>query len=59
MVFVDDIVHRNGKTPEGKEIVIDQKKVSELIKSVEEFVQYIDTQLPGRLVGPDQADEPA
>ena len=41
-----DIVHRNGKTKDGKEIVITQEKVTELINAVKQLVQHIDAQLP-------------
>ena len=40
-----DIVHRNGKTKEGKEILITRKDVSELIIAVEKCVQLLDAQL--------------
>lgn len=39
------IVHRNGKTQDGKEILITHKGVDDLIGAVEKFVQQIDTQL--------------
>ena len=41
-----DIVHRNGKTKDGKEIIITQEKVTELINAIKQLVQHIDTQLP-------------
>lgn len=40
-----DIVHRNGKTKTGEEILITQKDIEDLIGAVETFVQHIDTQL--------------
>lgn len=40
-----DIVHRNGKTKDGKEILITPKGVTDLIDAVERFVQHIDSQL--------------
>ena len=40
-----DIVHRNGKTKEGEEIIITENHISELITPIEECVRIIDTQL--------------
>ncbi len=40
-----DIVHRNGKKKDGKEILIAPKEITDLISEVEKFVQHIDTQL--------------
>jgi hypothetical protein len=40
-----DLVHRNGKTKEGKEIDIDKVKVDEVISSVVRFVDQIDREL--------------
>ena len=40
-----DIVHRNGKTKDGKEYEILQSDVKELISIVEDFVCKIDGQL--------------
>jgi hypothetical protein len=40
-----DIVHRNGKTKEGNEILVTADDVSNLIQAVEEFVQHIDGQV--------------
>lgn len=40
-----DIVHRNGKTKSGDEILIQQKDVRDLIAAVESFAQHIDAQL--------------
>lgn len=40
-----DIVHRNGKTKEGKQIPITQTDISDLIQSVKDLVQSIDLQL--------------
>ena len=40
-----DIVHRNGKTKSGEEILINKKDVTALIKKVELFTQEIDQKL--------------
>lgn len=40
-----DIVHRNGKTKDGKDIQITPKDITDLIGAVEKFVQEIDSQL--------------
>lgn len=40
-----DIVHRNGKTKTGAEIVISKQDVVDLISAVEKFTQEIDSQL--------------
>lgn len=40
-----DIVHRNGKTKSGDEILIQQQDIIDLVAAVESFTQYIDTQL--------------
>jgi hypothetical protein len=40
-----DIVHRNGKTNDGKDLLIISSDVIEIIKTVEDFVLYIDEQL--------------
>jgi hypothetical protein len=40
-----DIVHRNGKTKEGKEIALTPKQVADLVAAVEKFVEQIDFQL--------------
>ena len=40
-----DVVHRNGKTKDGKEIFVTPKEIAGLIGEVQKFVQYIDTQL--------------
>ena len=40
-----DIVHRNGKTKEGKQIPITQTDISDLVNSVKDFVQNIDLEL--------------
>ena len=39
-----DIVHRNGKTKDGNEIIVVEKDVRELIQATELFVQKIDSQ---------------
>lgn len=40
-----DIVHRNGKTKEGKELTIASDEIKALIKSVAVFIQHVDHQL--------------
>jgi hypothetical protein len=40
-----DIVHRNGKTVEGKTIVISAEEVKSAIATVSEFVSFIEKQL--------------
>ncbi len=40
-----DIVHRNGKSKSGDEIIITKEDVTGLIQEVEEFVQAIDQEL--------------
>lgn len=40
-----DIVHRNGKSKGGQEILVTPRKVSDLVRAVETFVQYIDKQV--------------
>ena len=40
-----DIVHRNGRTKEGDEIIITENDISELITSIEDCVRIIDTHL--------------
>lgn len=40
-----DIVHRNGKTKSGEEILIQQQDVIDLIAAVEVFIHHIDAQL--------------
>ncbi len=40
-----DIVHRNGKTKDGKDILVTKEDVKNLIKTVKQFVQHIDNQL--------------
>lgn len=40
-----DIVHRNGKTKAGTEILISKQDVLDLIAEVEKLTQHIDTQL--------------
>jgi hypothetical protein len=47
-----DIVHRNGKTKDGKEIVLNAESVTKLIETAEGFVQHIDNQLAARKVAP-------
>lgn len=40
-----DIVHRNGKTKDGKEIIVRAAEVSDLIRQVEIFIQKLDKQV--------------
>lgn len=40
-----DIVHRNGKTKDGNEILITPQDLTKLISVVEAFVQHVDTRL--------------
>ena len=40
-----DLVHRNGKTKEGEEIIIDEIIVNEVISRIESFVNEIDRKL--------------
>lgn len=40
-----DIVHRNGKTKSGEDIILTKSNVTELISKVESFVQDIDQKL--------------
>jgi hypothetical protein len=45
VVLRHDIVHRNGKTKDGKDLLIISSDVRDLIKTVEVFVLHIDEQL--------------
>jgi hypothetical protein len=40
-----DLVHRNGKTKEGKEIFIGEADVNEIISRIENFVEALDSML--------------
>jgi|GEM_PF-945559 len=40
-----DLVHRNGKTKEGKEIIIDATMVDDIISKLESFISEIDQRL--------------
>jgi hypothetical protein len=40
-----DIVHRNGKTKDGKEIIVTAAEVFDLIRQVETLIQQLDKQL--------------
>lgn len=40
-----DVVHRNGKTKGGEEILLTPQDIAELISQVEKFVRHIDAQL--------------
>ena len=44
-----DIVHRNGRTKKGEEILITSGKIKELISHMEEFVESVDNQLVEQL----------
>jgi hypothetical protein len=46
VVLRHDIVHRNGKTKDGKDLLIISSDVIELIKTVTAFVLHVDEQLP-------------
>lgn len=46
VILRHDIVHRNGKTKDGKDLLIMSSDVGDLIKTVEAFVLHIDEQLP-------------
>lgn len=52
-----DLVHRNGKSKEGKEVIVEDKMVDELVSKVEDFVSEIDQQLKalGNSSGPPDA----
>lgn len=47
-----DIVHRNGKTTSGREIIVTPEQIRILICSVENFAEYIDRQLASVKAGP-------
>jgi hypothetical protein len=40
-----DIVHRNGKTKSGEELIVTRAQITDLLRQIEEFVQYIDQQV--------------
>jgi hypothetical protein len=40
-----DIVHRNGKTKDGEEILVSEEQIKGLIGRAERFVQHIDRQI--------------
>lgn len=44
-----DIVHRNGKTVEGKTIIITSEEVESAIATISEFVSCIEKQLPQKI----------
>ena len=46
-----DIVHRNGKTKLGQEIIVTRDQIVDLIKEIEAFVQHIDKQLASKREG--------
>jgi len=43
-----DLVHRSGKTKEGKENVIDSDKINDLILEVETFINRVDKQIESK-----------
>lgn len=40
-----DIVHRNGKTKEGIEIIINEKDIKQILEKVKQFIEIIDKQI--------------
>lgn len=44
-----DIVHRNGKTVEGKVIVLSANDVKLAIKTINDFVSHVERQLPNKV----------
>ncbi|MUG95130.1 hypothetical protein F7734_23315 [Scytonema sp. UIC 10036] len=48
-----DLVHRNGKTKDEKEIFLDEKAVDEVICTIESFVNEIDRKLKGKEESPE------
>ncbi|HEY9694417.1 MAG TPA: HEPN domain-containing protein [Oculatellaceae cyanobacterium] len=50
-----DLVHRNGKTKEGRQIVIDDMIVDDIISKVESFISEIDQRLKDK----DKPSEPS
>ena len=40
-----DLVHRNGKTKDGKLVAIDEKAISELMENVTKFIDEVATKL--------------
>ena len=40
-----DIVHRNGKTKTGDEIIVTPEQITELLREIEMFVRHIDKQI--------------
>lgn len=40
-----DLVHRNGRSKEGQEVIIDEAVVDDLISKMEDFISKIDQQL--------------
>jgi glutaredoxin len=44
-----DIVHRNGKTVEGKTIIITTEEVKSAIATISEFVSFVEKQLPQKI----------
>ena len=41
-----DIVHRNGKTKDGKDIIITKEDIEKLASQVNNFIYNIESQLP-------------
>ncbi|WP_446354060.1 hypothetical protein [Coleofasciculus sp. A1-SPW-01] len=52
-----DLVHRNGKTKERKEIVIDEAIVDEVVCRIESFVNEIDRKLKEKEKVAESADQ--
>lgn len=52
-----NIVHRNGKTPQGKSIDVSMEDVGTLIELVRSTVQHIDKQIKDGLLDEDNDDE--
>lgn len=52
-----DIVHRNGRTKDGKTIRLDKNKLHSLFSTVEEFVKIVDKQMKQRETEPVTAPE--
>jgi len=46
-----DLVHRNGKTKDGKQHDISPKMVRKLIEHAKEFVSHVDKQLADKAAG--------
>jgi hypothetical protein len=53
-----DIVHRNGKTKNGEEILITKKDVTNLISKIEAFIQEVDQNLSEKRSKKEESGEP-